>query len=153
MQLQKVKLQEALIGLNVRQATVAGDTASLGNRFRDLRDRKEINYTQQDVKDLIDRNPEDNAAYVKVAQMLISQQDAAVSSATPIRASIPEQGRLLTFHRAVEVNPNAELAVGFQARTTPTATSAIRVGIVVLTLAVMAVLAWAARRRVGTEQS
>lgn len=33
-QLHNLKLQQALVGLNVRQAATAGDTAALGGRFR-----------------------------------------------------------------------------------------------------------------------
>ena len=105
-QLHNIKLQQALIGLNVRQAAAAGDPAALGARFRDLHGRKEVNYTQQDAKDIIDRNTaDDNAAFMRLAERLIQQQDAAVSSPAAIRANIPEQGRVLTFKRAVAVDP------------------------------------------------
>ena len=36
-QLHNLKLQQALVGLNVRQAATAGDPAALGGKFRDLR--------------------------------------------------------------------------------------------------------------------
>ena len=109
-QLHNIKLQQALVGLNVRQAAAAGDTAALGGKFRDLRGRKEVNYTQQDAKDIIDRNTaDDNAAYMRLAERIIQQQDAAVSSPAAIRASIPEQGRVLTFKRAVVVDTWADL--------------------------------------------
>src|SRR6185295_7900758 len=45
-QLHNIKLQEALVGLNVRQAASLGDQAALGSKFRDPRDRKEIAYSQ-----------------------------------------------------------------------------------------------------------
>src|ERR1044072_7079435 len=61
-QLHNLKLQQALVGLNVRQAANANDTAALGN-LRDLREDKDLNYTQQDAKQIIERNnAEDNAA-------------------------------------------------------------------------------------------
>src|SRR5205814_9091933 len=66
-QLHNIKLQQALVGLNVRQAGTTADTPSLGGKLRDLRSRKEINYTQQDAKDIIDRNSSDeNAAFMKL---------------------------------------------------------------------------------------
>src|SRR3954462_11267909 len=55
-QLHNIKLQQALIGLNVRQASASGESAALAGKLRDLRSRKEANYTQQDAKDIIDRN-------------------------------------------------------------------------------------------------
>src|SRR5207237_4550392 len=64
-QLHNIKLQQALVGLNVRQATAGGGSAALGGKFRDVRGRKEINYTQQDAKDMIDRNSADeNSAFM-----------------------------------------------------------------------------------------
>ncbi|PYJ01824.1 MAG: hypothetical protein DME25_17410, partial [Verrucomicrobia bacterium] len=104
-QLHNIKLQQALVGLNVRQSAASGDSGALGGKLRDLRDRKELSYTQQDAKDIIDRNPaDDNAAFMRLAERLIQQQDAAVTSPAAIRASIPEQGRVLTFKRAVLVD-------------------------------------------------
>src|SRR3989449_9472343 len=104
-QLHNIKLQEALVGLNVRQAAALGDPATLGGKFRDLRGRKEITYSQQDAKDIIDRNTADeNAAFMRLAERLIQQQDAAVSTPAAIRANIPEQGRVLTFKRSVLVD-------------------------------------------------
>ena len=118
MQLHNIKLQQALVGLSVRQAAAAGNAGALGNRFRDLRGRKEVNYTQQDAKDLMDRNTaDDNATFLRLAERLIQQQDAAVSSASALRASIPEQGRVLTFKRAVlvDVDPKGELKINLEA--------------------------------------
>src|ERR1044072_1462123 len=66
-QLHNLKLQQALVGLNVRQAATGGDTAVLGARFRDLRGAKDLNYTQQDAKGIIDRNSaDDNAATMRL---------------------------------------------------------------------------------------
>src|SRR2546427_12597300 len=54
---------------------------------------------------MIDRNTADeNAAFMRLAERIIQQQDAAVSSPAAIRANIPEQGRVLTFKRAVVVD-------------------------------------------------
>jgi hypothetical protein len=111
-QLNNLKVQQALVGLNVRQAASGGDTAALGGKLRDLRGNKEANYTQQDAKDIIDRNTADeNTAYMRLAERLVQQQDAAVSSPAAIHATIPEQGRVLTFKRAVLVDPWADLQV------------------------------------------
>jgi hypothetical protein len=77
-----------------------------------MRARNQVKYTQQDAKDIFDRNTaDDNSAFTRLAQRLIQQQDAAVTSTAGIRASIPEQGRVLTFQRSVEVSPRADLEV------------------------------------------
>jgi hypothetical protein len=115
-QLHNIKLQEALVGLNVRQATSAGDTGALSGKLRDLKANKEASYTQQDAKDIIDRNTSDeNAAFMRLAERLIQQQDAAAPSPAAMHASIPEQGRILTFKRAVLVNSWSELKIALKA--------------------------------------
>jgi hypothetical protein len=148
-QLHNIKLQEALIGLNARQSASAGDPGALGGKLRALRDRKEMNYTQQDAKDIIDINTaEENAAFMRLAEKLIQQQDAAVSNPAGIRASIPDQGRLLTFKRAVAVEPWADLNIGLQASVARTASIPLRLLLLAGSVAVFALfgLAWRAPR-------
>jgi hypothetical protein len=112
-QLHNIKLQQALIGLNARQSAANADVGVNGGKLRDLRNRQDLNYTQQDAKDILDNNSADqNATDVSVAEKLIQQQDAAVNHPASIRASIPEQGRVLTFRRAVAVDPWADLRIG-----------------------------------------
>ena len=146
MQLHNIKLQQALVGLNVRQAAAAGDTAALAGRLRDLRSRKEVTYTQQDAKDIIDRNTaDDNAAFMRLAERLIQQQDAAVSSPAAIRANIPEQGRVLTFKRAVVVDPWADLKIRLEATAAKAASWGIRLLILAATLVFLAGVVFAVR--------
>ncbi len=116
-QLNNLKLQQALVGLNMRQAAVSGAGGTAGGKLNELRNSKEANYTQQDAQRIIDHNSADeNAAFMKLAERLIQQQDAAVANAAAIRANIPEQGRLLTFKRAVAVDTWADLGIRLQTR-------------------------------------
>ena len=127
MQLHNLKLQQALVGLNVRQSAAAGEPDALTGKLRDERGNKDANYTQQDAKQIIDRNTADeNAAFMRLAERLIQQQDAAVSSPAAIRASIPEQGRLLTFSRAVAVDSWADLQIGLEAKAAKAASWGVR---------------------------
>jgi hypothetical protein len=145
-QLHNIKLQQALIGLNVRQASASGDTAALGGKFRDLRAHKEVSYTQQDAKDIIDRNTaDDNAAYMRLAERLIQQQDAAVSNPATLRANIPEQGRVLTFKRAMVVDKWADLKIELRASAARAASAGVRVLILVGVLLVFLGLGWAGK--------
>ena len=145
-QLNNLKLQQALVGLNVRQAAVAGETDAVAGKLRDLRGRKEATYTQQDAKEIIDRNTaEDNTAFMRLAERLIQQQDAAVSSPAAIRAAIPEQGRLLTFKRAVVVDQWADLRIGLEASAVRTASLGLRVLILAGTVLVLVVFGWLGR--------
>ena len=121
-QLHNIKLQQALIGLNERQSAASGDPGAVGGKLRDLRSRPQLNYTQQDAKDIIDNNSaDDNAAYTQLAEKLIQQQDAAVNHPAGIRASIPDQGRVLTFQRAVAVEPRTDLSIEMKASVAPAA--------------------------------
>jgi hypothetical protein len=116
-QLNNLKLQQALMGLNVRQSELAGNNSPAGGKLNELRNNKEANYTQQDAQQIINNNSADeNAALMKLASRLIQQQDAAVANPAAIRANIPEQGRLLTFKRAVEVDRWADLGITIHAR-------------------------------------
>src|SRR5581483_10788096 len=64
-QLNNLKLQQALVGLNVRQAAAAGEPEVLAGKWRDLRDGKDVNYTQDDARAMLDRNTADeNAAFM-----------------------------------------------------------------------------------------
>jgi len=63
---------------------------------------------------------DDNAAFTRLAERLIQQQDAAISNPATIQATIPEQGRLLTFSRTVAVDPQADLHVGLEAKSKTT---------------------------------
>jgi hypothetical protein len=145
-QLNNLKLQQALVGLNVRQSAVAGDSAGIAGKLRDLRGRKEVNYTQQDAKEIIDRSSaEENAAFMKLAERLIQQQDSAVSSPGAIRASVPEQGRLLTFSRSVAVDPWADLAIGIEAKAARAASWKVRLAILGVTFLALVGLALATR--------
>lgn len=146
-QLNNLKLQQALVGLNVRQSAANGETDAVGGRLRDLRNGKDGNYTQQDAKQIIDRNTaEDNAAFMHLAERIVQQQDAAVSSPAVIRASIPEQGRLLTFKRAVVVDTWADLNIGLKASAAKAASWGVRLSVLLITALVLGGFGWFARR-------
>ncbi len=81
---------------------------------------------------------------MRLAERLIQQQDAAVSSPAALKASIPEQGRVLTFKRAVIVDRWADLSIKLAATAIKTASWAVRVLILAVTFLFLAALAWAA---------
>lgn len=146
-QLNNLKLQQALVGLNVRQAANAGETGAAAGKFRDLRGRKNLAYTQQDAKDILNRNTaDDNAAFMKLAERLIQQQDAAVSSPAAIRASVPEQGRLLTFKRKVAIDPWADLNIRIETRLPKTTNYSGRIVILAGTIVFLVGFGWAGRK-------
>ena len=148
-QLHNLKMQQALVGLNVRQSAASGEGGggAMAGKLRDLRNRKAPAYTQDEAKQIIERNPaEDNAALMRLAERLIQQQDAAVSSPSVIRASVPEQGRLLSFKRAVQVDKMADLKLDLQATAVRSASLGARFGLLAGLFVVLALLGWLAGR-------
>ena len=75
---------------------------------------------------------------MRCAERLIQQQDAAVTNPAVIQASIPEQGRLITFSRSVAVDPWADLKIGLKAKTEGTASWFARLMILAATALVVA---------------
>jgi len=148
-QLNNLKLQQALVGLNVRQAAVSGAGGAAGGKLNELRNNKDGNYTQQDARRIIDNNSADeNAAFMKLAERLIQQQDAAVANAAAIRANIPEQGRLLTFKRAVVVDTWADLGIHLLTRAANVVSWTMRLLMLALTGLVLGGLGLLAHRLV-----
>ncbi len=141
-QLHNLKLQQALVGLNVRNNTVAGAPDPVSGKLRGNVANKEANYTQQDAKDLMGRNTADeNAAFTRLAERLIQQQDAAISNPAAIQATIPEQGRLLTFSRTVAVDLNADLHIDLETKAVTSASGFKRLLILAATALVLGLFA------------
>jgi len=145
-QLNNLKVQQALVGLNARQNAVVGANGggngganvAVNGTLNNVRNNYAANYTQQDAKQIIDNNSADeNAAFMKLAERLVQQQDAAVSSPAVIRANIPEQGRLLTFKRSVDVNREANLNIGLQATAVKAASWNVRLLVLLITALVL----------------
>ncbi len=149
-QLHNLKLQQAIIGLNVRQSSAGGESNQSPGNLRDFRNRKEATYTQQEAKQIIDSNTADeNASLTRLAERLVQQQDAAVTAPSAIRAAIPEQGRLLTFRRAVQVDTFTDLRLRLRAGATRIAPPSLCVTILGLVFFGCLFLAWMATQSVA----
>jgi len=147
-QLHNLKMQQALVGLNVAQAKVAGQTGALAVTPRGLREGPAPNYTQEEAKQLLSRNTaEDNAIQMRLAERLIQQQDAAVAKPAAIRATVPERGRLLTFTRPLEVNRWADLRIGLEAVAVRVATAGAKFLVLLGIFLAAAILIWLRRGR------
>jgi hypothetical protein len=148
-QLHNLKLQQALVGLNVLNpsAPAPAEAEAAAGKLRDLRNRKDVAYTQQEAKQIIEANTaDDNAALMRLAERLIQQQDAAVSAPTAIRAAIPQQGRLLTFRRTVQVNTFTDLQISLRATAMRTAPSGVRIATLASVFICLAFIAWLANK-------
>lgn len=146
-QLHNLKLQQALVGLNMRQAAVNGDGVNAGN-LKELRNRKDLSYTQQEAKQIIDaNNADDNAVLMRLAERIVQQQDAAVPNPAEIRATIPQQGRLLTFRRTVQVDTFADLNIQLDAVAFRAASTGMRAGLLMALLAGFGLILWLTGKR------
>jgi hypothetical protein len=146
-QLHNLKLQQALVGLNVRQSAAAGEAAPAPGNLKELRARKDLAYTQQEAKQIIDANTaDDNAALMRLAERLIQQQDAAVTAPAAIRAAIPQQGRMLSFRRTVQVDTFADLNISLHATAERAAGSTFRALTLGALFLAFVLLAWTANR-------
>jgi hypothetical protein len=144
-QLHNLKLQQALVGLNVRQSAAGGEAAPAPGNLKELRARKDLAYTQQEAKQIIDANTaDDNAALMRLAERLIQQQDAAVTAPAAIRAAIPQQGRLLSFRRTVQVDTFADLSISLRATAERAAGSTFRAVTLGALFLAFVLLMWAA---------
>ena len=147
-QLHNLKLQQAVVGLNVRQNLTAGDAAPAPGNLKELRNWRDAAYTQQEAKQLLDSNTaEDNATLMKLAERIVQQQDAAVPVPTAIRATVPQQGKLLTFRRTVQVDHFADLNLRLKATSAKAASWGFSVALLAGLFALMAGFAWLAPRK------
>jgi hypothetical protein len=127
----------------------AGDAENApqgGAKLDELRNRKDVAYTQQEAKQIIEGNTaEQNDAFMRVAERLVQQQDAAVAAPAAIRAAIPQQGRALTFKRAVQVDKNADLQIVIEATSARVASWGVRLLMLSGLFVVLGALAWGSR--------
>lgn len=153
-QLNNLRTQQALVGLNFRDARMVGDggggAAAAPPAPRGLLENRAPVYTQEEARQWLERKGADeNAAQARLAERLIQQQDAALASPAAIRAALPEQGRKFVFTRPLEVNPWAELRLNLEASSTGGVSWlsrwAIIAGVFLLSLMFLAVGRWGRR--------
>jgi hypothetical protein len=146
-QLHNVKMQQALIGLNVRQAVGGAPSSAVAAKVRELRQRRDATYTQDEAKQIFENNSaDDNSALTRLASRMIQQQEAAVAAPAAIRAAVPEQGRVLTFKRAVQVDTWADLRIDLEAKVARAASMSGRFGVLFALALSIALGLWFARR-------
>jgi hypothetical protein len=146
-QLHNLKLQQALVGLNFRQAAVAGDTIAPAAQLPTLSAGREPVYTQDEARRILSGNSaEENEFQARLVERLIQQQDAAGANPAAIRATIPEQGRLLTFARSLQVDPWVDMRIDLETHTVSTASASAKLGLLVSLFIAMSILVYTARR-------
>jgi hypothetical protein len=145
-QLQNLKMQQALVGLNVNRGRIAAEPEGVPAQVRALREAQVPAYTQQAAKQLIEQAPqEENAALVRLAERLIQQQDAAVANPTALRATLPEQGRVLTFTRSLQIDTWSDLRLELEAAAARPSARGLKLLTLVGLFAALAGLMWVGR--------
>lgn len=109
-QLHNLKLQQALVGLNNRVNNAFVDQpGAAANTIAIQQVGKELRYTDQQVREALNRNPaEANEALMALAEQLVEQQDAAHANPDAIQAALPEYGQRLTFTRSMLVDEGSK---------------------------------------------
>lgn len=133
-QLQNVKVQQALLGLNYRN--LANGAAVSNSMAGAVNSQNVLNLTPDSAKRLLEQNSADeNAALTRQAERIIQQQDAAISTPAGIRANIPQEGRVLTFTRTVAIDTWAELPLRVRAEASGGNRPVAKLGILLLAAA------------------
>jgi hypothetical protein len=146
-QLHNLKLQQALVGLNFRQAAVAGDAVTTTAQLPALAAGREPVYTQDQARKILSRNTaEENEFQNRLVERLIQQQDAAGANPAAIRATIPEQGRLFTFARSLQVDPWVDLRIDLETRAVRAASGSAKLRLLAGTFIAVSILGYAVRR-------
>ncbi len=111
-QLQNLKMQQAVVGLNRRQARMIGQAPGAPPGLAGAG----TDFTPQEAREILARqSAEETAIQLKLAERLVQQQEAALTSPAAIRATVPEQGRVLTFARPLAVDPWMDLRLHLKA--------------------------------------
>ena len=122
-QLQKLKTQQAMMGINMRRnnflmnSGVASQQAEQQQAAIPLQQGKGVNYTQAQVKQVMDLNTiEDNTAFRRLAERIVRQQEAIEAETGAIQATLPGVGQVLNFSQSVQGKGSRELRVVLTAK-------------------------------------
>lgn len=126
-QLQKLKMQQAVVGLNFRRAQnrvqVEAEPQAQAQQKAALQilSGKQARYTQEQVREALrDNKAEENTLLMRLAENLVEQQEAAQALPETVRAAVPRQGMLYTFTRSLQVDTWADLSIDLRTETSET---------------------------------
>jgi hypothetical protein len=114
-QLRNVMKQQVKMGLvNRRDALRFSRNIIDEQQIGQMQGFQDGDFTQEYAQTVEQRLSErDNDALDVVADRIIEQQAAAAGVVTAIRVTMPKHGRLLTFKRALQIDPRGDLTVSF----------------------------------------
>ena len=122
-QLQKLKTQQAMMGINMRRNNFLISNGVVSQQIEQqqaaipLQQGKGMNYTQAQVKQVMDLNTvEDNSAFRRLADRIVRQQEAIEAETGAIQATLPGVGQVLNFSQSVQGKDGKELRVVLTAK-------------------------------------
>jgi hypothetical protein len=126
-QLQKLKTQQAMMGINMRRNNflisngVVSQQAEQQQATIPLQLGKGVYYTQAQVKQVIELNSvEDNSAFRRLAERIVRQQEAIEAEAGAIQATLPGVGQVLRFSQSVQGKGGRKLKIVLTAKASGT---------------------------------
>jgi hypothetical protein len=121
-QLQQLKTQQAMMGINIIRNNFLINNGAVSQQIEQqqaaipLQQGKGVNYTQAQVKQIMELNTvEDNSAFRRLAERIVRQQEAIGAEAGAIQATLPRVGQVLRFSQSVQ-GKGGELRVEFTAK-------------------------------------
>lgn len=121
-QLENLKTQQAIIGLNTRRQRLFLDNSRGGATVADneqlrqaasanpILQQDQLSYRPQELSQLLAGNSkEDNATLQQIAGRLVQHQRTTEPAPQAILISLPEEGNVYSFRRSVQVAENAPL--------------------------------------------
>ncbi len=117
-QLHRLSQQQAIVGLKSRRAYLrpqsGSGTATPGTAdAQDAGDRFSLSDAEREISSL-DRFDSENLE--RITARIIAAQDAAAGLAVPLTVNLPARGRVLQFTRPLQVKPDSEMTVSFEAK-------------------------------------
>jgi hypothetical protein len=150
-QLQKLKTQQAMMGINMRRNNFLMNSGVVSQQIEQqqaaipLQQGKGVNYTQAQVKQVMDLNTiEDNSAFRRLAERIVRQQEVIEAEAGAIQATLPGVGQELRFSQSVQSKGGDDLVVKLTAKATGTAFPAGKLGQLLLIFIVLGLIRLAA---------
>ncbi|MCB1229156.1 MAG: hypothetical protein KDN19_02755 [Verrucomicrobiae bacterium] len=158
-QLENLQTQQAIVGLNTRRQRLvmdnsgdqvdfeANDQVKQGAAANPVLQQGALNFRPQDLVQLLQGNTdEDNAVLQRIAGRIVRQQRTIEPATRAMSVTLPEEGQVYRFERALQVAENAplKLELEFGDRSRPDAWKVLLVLAMILGLAAM--LGWQGRR-------
>ena len=150
-QLQKLKTQQAMMGINMLRNNFLISNGVVSQQIEQqqaaipLQQGKGVNYTQAQVKQVMDLNTvEDNSAFRRLAERIVRQQEVIEAEAGAIQATLPGVGQALRFSQSVQSKGGDDLVVKLTAKATGTVFPAGKLGQLLLIFIALGLIGLAA---------